>query len=311
MPATIVKQIVNAHRAQLQGLIQLGGIKKIRTTYESVRAEIEAQLADLRRRGQDQTFTAYHLRQVLLQVRDGLKVFQTGLADQLDDIGLKAATLAQRHVVGSIKAFEKRFAGTEPVLRLEEASVFARVYKGIEPTLLHRYHKLKGNYPLPTINRIRQQMAVSMIRGEGVQQAVDRIAAAGGLFDREKWRAERIVRTEGQYAYGVSNQRCLGEVAHEVPNLMKRLVATQDEREGKDSKALDGQVVPFDKPFVWLKTTKAGVERIEYMAPPNRPNDREVVVPWRADYGHVKVNAGEVQPRMPSHSMLDPDEDAG
>ena len=299
MPSSIVARVINLHRAQLQGVIELGGIRKIRSKYETIRAELEAELADLRRGGKGDTFTAYHLRQVLLQVRDGLKVFQSGLATELDNNGLATATLAQRHVVGAIKAFEKRFAGTEPVLRLEEAGVFARVYKGVEPTLLMRHRKLVGNYPMPTLERVRNQLALSMIKGEGVDQAVNRIAAKGGIFDREMWRAERIVRTEGSYAYHHVGQRSMEELSTEVPNLMKRLVATFDARTGDDSKALNGQTVKVNEPFIWLKKTNHGVERVAYMAPPNRPQDRETVVPWRQDYHGAPAHPGPVDPTMP------------
>jgi hypothetical protein len=299
MPASIVAKIINLHRSQLQGVIELGGIRKVRAKYETIRAELEAELAGLRRAGKGDTFTAYHLRQVLLQVRDGLKVFQTGLATELDNNGQATATLAQRHVVGAVKAFEKRFAGAEPVLRLEEAGVFSRVYGEIQPTLLHRYHRLVGNYPMKTLERVRNDLALSMIRGDGVDQAVSRIAAKGGIFDRDRYRAERIVRTEGAYAYGITNQRSLHEVAHEVPRLMKKLVETMDARTGEDSKILNGQTVPFDAPFVWMKKTKAGVERVEYLQPPNRPQDRGVSIPWRADYSGAPAHSGPVTPTMP------------
>ena len=300
MPSSIVTQIVNLHRAQLRGVIELGGVRKVRSLYESIRAELEADLASMVRAGQGQTFTAHHLRTILMQVRDGLKAFQAGLAPELANSADATATLAQRHVVSAIKQFEKRFAGTEPVLRLEEASVFRGVYKSVEPSLLARYHKLTNNYPMQTIQRVQGQLAMSMVKGEGVDQAVRRIASKGGIFDRERWRAERIVRTEGSYAYGVTNQQCLQEVSHEVPRLMKRLVSTFDQRTGKDSKILNGQTVPFDQPFVWMKQTKAGVERVEFMNPPNRPNDRECVVPWRADYTAPAKHPGPVDPRMPS-----------
>lgn len=299
MPASIVAKTINLHRSQLQGVIELGGIRKVRAKYETIRAELEAELAGLRRAGKGETFTAYHLRQVLLQVRDGLKVFQTGLATELDNNGLATATLAQRHVVSAIKAFERRFSGTEPVLRLEEAGVFAKVYEGIHPTLLHRYYRLTSNYPMKTLERVRNDLALSMLRGDGVDQAVARIASKGGIFDRERWRAERIVRTEGSWAYGVTTQRSLNEVSHQVPGLQKRWVETMDARTGEDSKEMNGQTVPFDQPFIWMKKTAHGVERVEVMHSPNRPQDRSVTIPWRDDYHGAPAHSGPVDPRMP------------
>jgi uncharacterized protein with gpF-like domain len=140
---------------------------------------------------------------------------------------------------------------------------------------------------------------MSMIKGEGVDQAVRRIASKGGIFDREKWRAERIVRTESAWSYGVVNQRCLEEVSTEVPGLMKRWVETMDQRTGQDSKDMNGQTVAFNAPFIWMKKTAHGVERVEVMASPNRPNDRSVVIPWRADYHGKTTTAGPVDPKMP------------
>jgi hypothetical protein len=299
VPESIVNQVINLHRAQLRGVIELGGVRKVRNLYENVRAELEADLAGLVRKGQGQTFSAFHLRTILMQVRDGLRAFQHDFAPELANSADATATLAQRHVVSAIKQFEKRFAGTEPVLRLEEASVFRQVYKGVEPSLLMRYHRLTTNYPMQTIQRVQNQLALSMLKGEGVDQAVRRIASKGGVFDREWYRAERIVRTEGSYSYHAVNQRCMEEVSHEVPGMMKRLVATKDAREGEDSKQLDGQTVPVNQPFVWMKKTKHGVERVEYQFPPNRPQDRETTVPWRQDY-HGHVSGGPVDPKMPS-----------
>ena len=301
MPASIVNQIVNLHRAQLRGVIDLGGVRKVRGLYEQIRAELEADLATMVRAGQGKSFTAFHMRSVLIQVRDGLKVFQTGLASELSNSGEATALLAQRHVVGAIKAFEKRFAGTEPVLRLEEASVFRSVYRGVEPSLLMRHHKLTANYPMATIQRVQGQLAMSMLRGDGVGDAVRRIAAKGGVFDRERWRAERIVRTEGSYAYGVTNQQCLAEVSHEVPGLMKRMISTFDGREGEDAKEQHLQTVPYDAEFVWHKKTKHGVEIVRYQNPPSRPNDRAVVIPWREDYHAARSHPGAIAPSLPSY----------
>ena len=76
MPASIVNQVVNLHRAQLQGIVELGGVRKVRKLYEQARAELEERLAALKRRGMGESFTAFHMRQILLQVRDGLLMFQ-------------------------------------------------------------------------------------------------------------------------------------------------------------------------------------------------------------------------------------------
>jgi hypothetical protein len=138
-----------------------------------------------------------------------------------------------------------------------------------------------------------------MLSNETVDQAVNRVAASGGIFDKERWRADRIVRTEMNYSYGVANQKCLEHTAREVPHLFKRIVETMDGRTGKDSVQLNGQVQPVNKPFIWMKQTKHGTERVEYFQPPNRSNDRGLSIPWRSDYPEPAAKPGPVTPRMP------------
>jgi hypothetical protein len=299
MPSSIVTQIVNIHRAQLQGIIELGGVRKMRSLYDKVRQEMEAKLAELKSSGRGQSFSAHHARQVQAQVMDGLRQINQQLGVQLSTKSAAAAKLARGHTISAVQKMERRFAGTTPVLGIEQAGVFSKLYAGVEPSLLTRHHKLVFNYPKPTIARVQKNLAMSMLTGETVDKAVDRIVSQGGVFSRERYRAERIVRTEMSYAYGVTNQACLRNVAQEVPNLQKRLVATFDDRIGEDSEELNGQTVPIDRPFIWMKRTKGGVERVEYMQPPNRPNDREVVIPWRSNYKGAPSEPGAVSPEMP------------
>lgn len=56
----------------------------------------------------------------------------------------------------------------------------------------------------------------------------------------------------------------------------KILSASFDDRTGWDSYMVHGQIRRPEEPFAWADA-KGHVE--EYMAPPNRPNDREIVVP--------------------------------
>ena len=299
MPASVIDQVVRLHRAQLAGIVELGGVRKTMALYEQARSEIEAKLAVLRRAGEGMTFSAQHMRMILLQINDGLRSFRQDFGPELSKQSRTAADLARHHLVTAIRKLEKRYSGIEPVLQVEEASVFSGLYKGIEPSLLNRHRTLMSAYSLPTIERVKRQLALSLIQGENLDHVIDRVAGAGGIVDAERWRAARIARTEMSYAYGQTSQRCMVETAKEIPDLCKRLAATFDNRTGADSIALNGQVQPVSAPFVWMKKTKSGVERVEYMAPPNRPNDRECVVPWRAAYPEPSARPGPVTPTLP------------
>lgn len=59
-----------------------------------------------------------------------------------------------------------------------------------------------------------------------------------------------------------------------------------DARTGQDSVALAKRnpIIDIDKPFV----QKFGKQEYVFMYPPNRPNDRAILVPYRASYDNDK-----------------------
>ncbi len=73
----------------------------------------------------------------------------------------------------------------------------------------------------------------------------------------------------------------MGEIQDEtIPDLQKTLIHPMDLRTGADSQyaASLHLVADIDEPF---RYRWKGVER-EFMAPPDRPNDRAILVPYRA-----------------------------
>jgi len=70
-----------------------------------------------------------------------------------------------------------------------------------------------------------------------------------------------------------------------MPDLMKTLMHPIDKRTGDDSKlaARLRLVVPIDEPFVY----KWNGETREFMAPPDRPNDRAILVPYSTSWGEI------------------------
>lgn len=256
----------------------------MRDVYERSRAELEAKLRRIVRKGRGESFTAHHLRMLLVQVQDALGTLQQGMARQLIDDGKKAGTLAGRHLLASVSEMEKQFTGLAPVLQTQQAAVFRGLLPKVDRSLLDRYKTSLQSYTQPVVRSIRDELATSVLLGETVDDAVDRIVAQGGIFEQQRWRAERIVRTETAYSYGVTKQKGMAEMKQrDFPDMQKKLIATFDSRTGKDSEELHGQVQDVDKPFIWkVRDARGNVKKIvRYMHPPNRPNDREVVIPWR------------------------------
>jgi len=76
-----------------------------------------------------------------------------------------------------------------------------------------------------------------------------------------------------------------------IPDLKKTLVHPMDHRTAADSKqaAAKNLIVNVDKEFsyTYVRTLKDGTIRREertFMIPPDRPNDRSIVVPYRDDW---------------------------
>jgi hypothetical protein len=293
-PSSIV-QLLKLQRAQLQGLCEIRGARKMAPIYEAARADLEKRLAWMKREGLDRTFTAQHARIALAQVKDAILFFQKNLAGHLTKNARTAAVLSHRHVVGAVKTLERTFSGHTPVLQLEQAAVFRKVYQGVEPSLLDRYKRSSALYGPPVVAKIRDQLSTSILAAETVDQATERIM---GTFGGERWRAERIARTEMSYGYHLVKQRAMEQLRDDVPDMQKRLVATHDSRTGEDSEELDGQTVDVAKPFIWNEPVKGGGTKVvRYMHPPNRPHDREVVIPWRPGWADSKMpEAGPVEP---------------
>ena len=265
-------------------LAEKGSVRRIRGLYETARSELEEKLRRLVRAGRGESFTAHHLRQLLVQVQDAVGHFQKDMAVQMIEDGRRAGTLASRHLIKAVGDMEKQFTGLAPVLQTEQAAVFRGLMPQVDRSLLDRYQSSLRAYGAPVIRQVRDELATSVLLSEPLDQAVDRIVAKGGIFEQQRWRAERIARTETAYAYGVTKQKGMQEVQkRDFPDLQKKLIATFDSRTGKDSKELHGQVQDIDKPFIWkVRDSKGRITKtVKYMHPPNRPNDREVVVPWR------------------------------
>lgn len=282
-PAEEIRKVIDLHRRQLAGLVELRGVGGLREIYRRSAEELQEKLARLARIGRGSVFTAHHQRLVMAQVSMGVRQFEGRLKGHLEEGGEVGAKLAPEHVVEAANALHSGFGSPTPIVQADQAAVFQGLHRGVAPTLLDRFEKSTQLYGPPVVAKIRDELSLAVVQKEPMDAAIDRVAGTSGVFQGQRWRAERIVRTEMSWAYGVAKQAGMEELRdRHVPKLKKRLVATHDDRTGEDSIELDGQTVDVDKPFVWHVRNSKGavVKTVLYMQPPNRPGDREIVIPW-------------------------------
>ena len=105
----------------------------------------------------------------------------------------------------------------------------------------------------------------------------------------KKYRIMRIARTEMHKIYNNSKLLSYGEFKEQhFPDMMKRLFHPMDHRTADDSKQLKqlDPAVPLGKPFTFvykrrLKNGQIRTEKRIFQSPPDRPNDRATVLPYR------------------------------
>jgi hypothetical protein len=107
------------------------------------------------------------------------------------------------------------------------------------------------------------------------------------------WRVVRAVRTEAAFAVNTAQADAIREAACEVPGLKQRWTELGDDftgrpldkKVGKDSIALHGQVAAPGESFVMPPDGPAWLAGKTWPYPPNRPNDRAVLLPWMPGWG--------------------------
>lgn len=109
-------------------------------------------------------------------------------------------------------------------------------------------------------------------------------------LEANRWRMDRIVRTVGNQAYNAAAQLLAERLGTRVPKLFLRWTervddATglpMDKRVGVDSLIMHGQVIKPGDAFKMPSTprTPGYLAGKSWTAPPNRPNDRAVLVPF-------------------------------
>lgn len=134
------------------------------------------------------------------------------------------------------------------------------------------------------------QLRVAEIEGKTTAAAVrdlERVVAD------QRWRIERVARTEASFAYNDALDSGIELLAEELPGLRARWTEhvndstwePLDNRVAADSMALHGQVKRPGGVFVMPSDGPSDLVGKAYESPPNRPNDRAVLTPWRKEWG--------------------------
>lgn len=239
--------------------------------------EVRLELRDRLERMPQGSFSAQQLRGVLVQIDAAVEAMNRALLLGMRDTAAEAALAGVEDQLTEIRAFSEHFKGAVVPLNVNALAVATDANQ----FLFNRYEASLNAYGEGVRSQLVSQLTNYLIypRSTGdINQAI------GQYFAGEEWKLERLARTEIHNIYNVSKMRGLSSVRDTtMPELMKALVHPMDQRTGDDSKALRKQnpIVPIEDPFefTWKGKTRT------FMAPPDRPNDRAILVPYDPSWG--------------------------
>lgn len=287
--------ILRMNRKAALDLAAHTGKKSLEALLKSAAADLVERLAHVKAFGAGSgSFTAVQLELALKQIRDvtrSLKVAMKGLV-------LSQASTAADKSIGNLVAYmgaaNKEFAGiTEAPLPLKEIAMLSQAQTGARASALRRLatsgeedaapenveeHRGKlgilDRYGVETVGVFEETLQKGLLTKKPWAEMRDEITSASPFLQQApRFWAERIVRTETIGAYNRAGWEGIRTANEMLGDMVKILSATFDDRTGWDSYALHGQIRRSDEPFEWWEG--------KFQHPPNRPNDREIVVPHR------------------------------
>lgn len=275
-----VQSIAENHVKQVRALEEKEA-RRVLKLYEQSRQNLRDRLDAL----PGGTFTAQQTRGTLLQVELAIREMNRILADEMSTAAEDIAGVGIDHLVVELNRFNKEFSGAVVPINLDAAVVASDTSN----FLFNRYQTSLEAYGQDLRSTIATEITNAAIEEVPFGQITRNLSR---FFLGEQWKLERIVRTELHNVYNIGKINGMKDlVEDQIPDLMKALYHPMDSRTADDSKqaAVQNPIVPIDEPFryTYTRQTKSGPVREErvFMAPPDRPNDRSILIPYREAWG--------------------------
>lgn len=248
--------------------------KIILKRYQEVRRDLVDRLSTMR----GGTFTAQHLRGTLAQVEGAI----TAITEHLQGAMVKGAYVSAlkgvQHLTKELNVFDEKFTGAVTPINLNAALIA----QDTSQLLITRYNTNLARYGSNLYAEISNGLFSATLGETNQDEVIGRISQ---FFNGKEWELHRIVRTELHGIYNRGKLAGMKKLVDEdvIPDMKRTLIHPMDARTGDDSKyaARLHLVAEMDKPFVY--TWKG--DRREFFTPPDRPNDRSVMVPYRESWG--------------------------
>ena len=271
--------IAEEHIQRLQTLEEKEASAVLRR-YSEIRRDLRDRLESMKA----DSFGAQQLRGILVQVETAInaqaRILRGGLTDSVEKVAVRGI----EDLIREIETFSEEF-DTPPIPLNVNALAVATDVRNL---VASRYETSVDAYAADQKARISSFLTNALIEQKTLSQVV---TGLGQYNLGEEWKVLRLARTELHNAYGLGKMKGMTTTRDQLlPDLMKALVHPMDARTGLDSQYLAklNPVLPLDEPFEY----RWGGKLRRFMTPPDRPNDRGILVPYRPAWGSPKGDSG-------------------
>lgn len=266
-----VEEVAQRHISEVMKLEE-SEAKRVIAAYKRIRHELRDRLDTLPRG----SFSQQKAAAALAQVEGALAAMNESLLTEMNSSAENLAGSGVEDLFDELRRYDRKFLGAATPINVDAVAIASDT----QNLLFNRYESSLSAYSSAMRARMAQALVDAEIAKMGWGEVVSGLSKT---FLGEEWRLERIVRTELHNVYNQAKIKGMIEVRdQDMPDLMKTLFHPMDHRTGKDSKRLaqNNPIVPIDEPFKERSTGKL----LTYMAPPNRPNDRAILIPYRKSW---------------------------
>lgn len=282
-PGAVLRQ----DQAAAAKFAERAGKERLREALERAQADLEKRLKHVSTLGAgSDSFSAAQVKATLEQVRGVLRPLQGAIQAVAVGAGGEAAETATGATLAYLQAAEQHFTGIAQPLALNEAAIYESSISGTNTSILARiaadpahpgHPGVLARYGTAVIGKFETELQQRFLAKTPWETVKERLVQSSPFLQGAPahW-AERIVRTEVMGASNRASWETIRATDEQLGDLCKILSCAFDTRTGADSIAVHGEIRRPDEAFEsWFGA---------FQHPPDRPNDRAVVVPHRISW---------------------------
>jgi hypothetical protein len=268
-------RILERNASRIEG-IEMSQARRMLKLYKQARSELTFRLLTT----PDNTFTEARLRSAMAQVEDMILILEKRAKEESRFGTDMVRDQGSEDSAREMNELEKKFSGVNPAINVDA------VVASVDPDtfLFNNYQSSLDAYNANLRSGFERELSQALLQQKTWSQAVSDMEM---VFNAEEWVLARIVRTELHGLYNTAKFRGFQSIQTDYfPDLKKTLYHPMDSRTGEDSIQAAGKnlIVDIDKPFKYSFKQGSKIIVREFMTPPDRPNDRSIMIPYRSSW---------------------------